>query len=83
MRAINLTKIDSDNARGGYADHEEADENRNVQTSPCVVNLDAIRCFYPRKDNRPGTRITFIDGGGFAVTELFDQVQEAVRSAMQ
>jgi hypothetical protein len=35
----------------------------------------AIRCFYPRKENRPGTRITFTDGGGFAVSESYDDVR--------
>lgn len=48
-------------------------------TSPVMVNAEAIRCFYPRKDNQPGSRITFIDGGGFAVTEAFEEVKTMVQ----
>jgi hypothetical protein len=49
-----------------------------VVTQACAINTDAIRCFYPRKDNRPGTRITFKDGGGFAVTNVYDEVLSLV-----
>lgn len=81
---IKLTKITADRSRSSFhTDHEEADENPNVQaapieTAPVMVNPAAIRCFYPRKDNRQGTRITFTDGGGFAVLEDFDRVAELV-----
>lgn len=82
MRAIKLTKIESDRW-GSYSDTDDVGENgqQGPQTKPVTVNADAIRCFYPRKDNRPGTRITFIDGGGFAVTELYDAVEAAVSAA--
>lgn len=46
--------------------------------SPVTIAVDSIRCFYPRKDNKPGTRITFKDGGGFAVTETYQQVKDAL-----
>jgi hypothetical protein len=49
-----------------------------IVTSLTAINVDAIRCFYPRKDSRPGTRITFKDGGGFAVTEPFADVMGLV-----
>ena len=73
------------------ADTDEPGENqvavappvRGPVTRPVEVNVDAIRCFYPRNDGRPGTRITFKDGGGFAVTELFDHVKQAVRTDEQ
>ena len=45
-----------------------------LKTEHCIINVDAIRCFYPRVDGRPGTRITFNDGNGFAVTEDFETV---------
>jgi hypothetical protein len=38
-------------------------------SKPTVINAACIRAFYARKDGKPGTRITFNDGGGFAVTE--------------
>jgi hypothetical protein len=47
-------------------------------SKPTIVNASCIRCFYSRKDGKPGTRITFNDGGGFAVTELVDAVALAV-----
>jgi len=49
-----------------------------VKTTPANVNADAIRCFYPRRNERPGTRITFVDGGGFAVTEAYADVEAMI-----
>ena len=72
MRAINVTKIIHDR----YSDNEESE---GVKTCPAVINAEAIRCFYPRNNNQPGTRITFIDGGGFAVTEDFATVKGMVQ----
>lgn len=80
---IKLSKIVSDPAidreRDRYADTDEPDENVVVQlpamvTTPVSINVNCIRCFYTRKDNRVGTRITFSDGGGFAVSESYDEV---------
>jgi hypothetical protein len=34
-----------------------------------------VRCFYPRKGGNPGTRITFTDGGGFAVSQPYEAVK--------
>ena len=47
-------------------------------SKPCVINAATIRCFYGRRDGKPGTRITFNDGGGFAVSENPDVVAQAV-----
>jgi hypothetical protein len=78
MRIMQLTKITSDRTGGdSFNDTDEPGEGHAPQTTPVTVNADAIRCFYPRKDNRPGTRITFIDGGGFAVTEAYNDVLAA------
>jgi hypothetical protein len=41
------------------------------------INVFCIRAFYARKGNKPGTRITFNDGGGFAVAEPVDYVRSA------
>ena len=49
-------------------------EEVSETSKPCLVNGDAIRCLYTRKDGKVGTRITFNDGGGFAVTERPDQI---------
>jgi hypothetical protein len=55
-------------------DAEEGAAERREQTN---INVFSIRAFYPRKGGKPGTRITFNDGGGFAVAELTDYVREA------
>jgi uncharacterized protein YlzI (FlbEa/FlbD family) len=79
---IKLTKITSDRFGGDrFNDTDEPGEGHAPETTPVVVNVEAIRCFYPRKENKPGTRITFTDGGGFAVTEDSETVSNRVREA--
>jgi hypothetical protein len=68
MKILNLTKV---NSRRGYGDN-------TAPLAPVAIAPDAIRCFYPRKNNEAGTRITFKDGGGFAVAEPFDEVKAYV-----
>lgn len=71
MRLIQLTKIE----RPRY----DEDTGTDVEGStPCQINADAVRCFYPRHDDKPGTRITFTDGGGFAVRETPEAVAAAL-----
>jgi len=54
---------------------------RQPQTSPVTSNVDSIRCFYTRRpDLGTGTRITFKDGGGFAVSESYDEVSAMVQT---
>lgn len=81
MRKVTLNKILRETTAGAniYNDTEEPGEGAAVQTPTVVtvktvINVDNIRCFNPRRDDKPGTRITFVDGGGFAVTESFDEV---------
>jgi len=85
-RFIEVNKVlgrqDTD-AEDTYRDSDEPGEGAPVRnasgerTTPTQVNVDSIRCFYRRKDDRSnnprlGCRITFNDGGGFAVTETYD-----------
>lgn len=80
---------DSESHNDVYRDTDEPGEGLPVSaaagappaepTTPVMVNVDAIRAFYRRKDRRSGeprigTRLTFTDGGGFAVTDTFDVV---------
>lgn len=71
MRSIELNKIETTR----FNDNEEGEGQPVV---PVSVNADAIRCYYPRKGGQPGTRITFVDGGGFVVTQSYDEVKAAV-----
>jgi hypothetical protein len=75
MHKIQLNKITADR-RDFHRDTDEPGEGQEptVQTAPVTINVAAIRCFYPRRDGRPGTRITFTDGGGFAVSESYEEV---------
>jgi len=59
-------------------DRNNAPEDGEPETvQETFVNVALIRAFYARKDNKPGTRITFNDGGGFAVIEPVDYVLKA------
>jgi hypothetical protein len=71
MKFITLHMIERGTYNEDTQQHDEAHK-------PCIVNAAFIRCFYPRRDAKPGTRITFGDGGGFAVTEDCAAVAEAV-----
>lgn len=42
------------------------------------VNPSHLRGFYRRHDGKQGTRVTFADGGGFAVLESVDQIASAI-----
>lgn len=70
MQLVNLNMI--------LGEGMDEDENVTEETCPVAVNPEAIRCFYPRKRGKPGTRLTFVDRGGFAVTESFDEVLRMV-----
>lgn len=79
-----------------YSDTDEPGEGNEPapvtaggeRTTPVTIATDAVRCFYRRKDRRGGeprigTRLTFIDGGGFAVSETIDVVKEALETRPQ
>lgn len=67
-RFITLSMID----RSVY-DENESGVARET-TKPAFVQPSMIRCFYDRKDGRAGSRITFNDGQGFAVSEWPEQI---------
>lgn len=68
MHLLVLNKVDYNQ----YAEGQDLEPE--ILTVPVLVNPLAIRCMYARKQNRPGSRITFTDGGGFAVTETPEQI---------
>lgn len=81
MHSMKLTKIIRERTPevDPHNDTDEPGENNQqrmpeVITTPVMINIDAVRCFNNRRSDRPGTRLTFTDGGGFAVTESFDEV---------
>ena len=86
MTSIQLTKIVSEREQGlspGYVATDEPGEPGEasepvVITTPVSIFGEAVRCYYPRKDNKPGTRITFRDGGGFAVIEDYDTCRRLI-----
>jgi hypothetical protein len=51
-------------------------------TQPVMVAVDQIRNFYPRKPDRVGTRILFRNGSALPVVELFDEVEQKLREAL-
>lgn len=50
------------------------DEVGSDIATPTIMNAEMARCFYPRKEDRNGTRITFDDGGGWAVMETYPEL---------
>jgi hypothetical protein len=50
------------------------DEGDEMKTTPVTIAAESIRCFNPRRNDMPGTRLTFKDGGGFAVRESYADV---------
>jgi hypothetical protein len=89
MKLVQLTMV----VEGRHQIHNEEGEDdglavttRTEATSEVMVNAEEIRCFYPRKPNRDGTprtgtRLTFKNGSGMPVTELFNEVAEKLGRA--
>jgi hypothetical protein len=75
MKLIALTMI-----RGSIVNEDEIEEE---VTTTAWVNPESIRCFYARKNEKAGTRITFTDGGGYAVQEQPQEVRSILINAMQ
>lgn len=79
MTMIELSKIVSD--RDFRNDSDEDVAQQAPVTTPVSINVAAIRCYYPRRNDRPGSRLTFTDGGGFAVSESYDEVSALLHRA--
>ena len=58
------------------------DEGDAISTTPVTIAVDAIRCFNPRRNDAPGTRLTFRDGGGFAVKESYADVLRYIETGI-
>jgi len=52
----------------------DEDEREIENTVPVTIIPSYIRSFNARRNDRIGTRITFANGSGFAVTELPEEV---------
>lgn len=48
---------------------------------PVTVMVSAIRAFHPRRYERPGTRIVFLDGRGMPVEEDYQEVRNRLTAA--
>lgn len=51
-----------------------------VYTYPKRINVASIREWYPRKNNKQGTRIVFANGSAAIVKETFDEVTALIDS---
>jgi hypothetical protein len=79
MLLLRLTKVERTTYQSnGYRDAD--DEGDLAQTTPVEVTrpvylvADKIRNIQPRRDNKPGSRLTFTDGGGYAVQETVAEI---------
>lgn len=81
MKLITLTQVDSRASRYNQHDDDEGEDDgvarSNEPTRKVVVNADAIRSFTARRTGS-GTRLTFVDRGGFSVTEEVDEVARLI-----
>lgn len=81
MKMIELTKLLV--SRRNHSDYTDTDDptEANAPTPqapmghPVMVNVDLIQCFYRRRNDAPGTRITFIGGRGMVVMEHYSEVK--------
>lgn len=93
VRFVHLTKIVSeysteapevDEFSDSDEDMPEAEASLAVITSEVRIQPSAIRNYFERHAERgTGTRLTFTDGGAFAVTELVNEVDAAIATALQ
>jgi len=80
LALITLNQVKAVSAQVDEATGEVIAEAHETQVATAVNPL-AIRCFYPRNEDKPGSRITFTDGGGFAVSETVEQITSAIAEA--
>jgi hypothetical protein len=82
---VNQIVSDRSTVRDFHTDTDDPGEGNAplVRTVIRTVIIDDIRFFNARKDGRPGTRLTFKSGRGFAVTELYHEVQAMLPSPVR
>jgi len=74
------TEIDREGEDDGIVDVAPAAPTSDERISKTMVQVELIRNYYPRKQRtdgsqRRGTRVTFANGSGMAVTETYDEVK--------
>ena len=75
MLFIQLNKIERSTARGYRDNDDEGDVRASSEGARAVyVNAASIRNMQPRRDGAVGSRLTFNDGGGYAVRETCEQI---------
>lgn len=78
MLLLKLNKIERiHRSPATYVDADDEGERpaATVEVTRVVfVNADKIRNFQPRRDNATGSRLTFTDGGGYAVQETPEEI---------
>jgi hypothetical protein len=57
-----------------YLEEEAQLPKEPERTVPEVINLACVKSWYPRKNNRVGTRINFVGGHGLAVKETLAEL---------
>lgn len=77
MRIVRLTRIVEHYSYPDIEDGDSGDRFAQVvetETIPVAINAEFVRCYNPRRDGKPGTRLTFADGHGFPVAENYEEV---------
>lgn len=77
--AHDQTEIDREGEDDGIVEQTPAPASTE-RTSKTYIQVELVRQFYPRKARsdgtaRIGTRITFANGSGMAVTESYEEVK--------
>jgi len=79
MLLLKLNKVERTEYRSDrYVDRDDEGDQAHSQpvetVRPVYVVADKIRNFQPRRNNAIGSRLTFVDGGGYAVQETVDEI---------
>lgn len=78
LKLIRVNKVNYTRDSSWDSDLSEMSEG----ASPVVINPTAIKSYYPRKHGKVGTRVNFLLGYGFAISETVDQF-EALLSTIE
>ena len=64
-----------------YGDEDVVDSSAPEETSSVTINPTAIKSYYARKNGRVGTRINFLLGNGFAISEPVEEFEALLAQA--